>query len=250
MIILNMPQGSIDWIKARLWRLTASELSCVLSPATGALSQSKAAKKHVDKLMAGIQLANVMNQQPDTFEDMNDRELSIFMAHYVGSAFSGNIHTERGNLFEADAIAAMSKKIGQQIQDVGMCLMGDDENSVVSCSPDGVLFNDGKMTVGAEVKNPCLSGYLRHVREDVLPPEHALQVHSGMAICEVDTWHYGSYFDGEKLFYKEVKRDKYTDTIKKSLDKFTDVYRDQFADVTEKLEKLNDVAAISEESVI
>ena len=44
MIILDMPQGSIDWIIARLWRLTASKLDPVIT-STGKLSNSIAAAK-------------------------------------------------------------------------------------------------------------------------------------------------------------------------------------------------------------
>ena len=250
MIPMDMPQGSIEWIIARLWRLTGSELKRVISPKTGALSNSQAAREHIDKLIAGITLANVMQDRASDIEDLDDWELKKFMSHYVGTTFAGNIHTERGNEFEADAIAAMSAKIGKHIGDVGMCLMGDSEKSVVSCSPDGVIRENNQITEGAEVKNPCLSGYLRHVREDILPPEHALQVHSGMAICEVETWHYGSYFDGKELFYKEVKRDKYTEVVRSSLEKFADVYRNQYAEIQGKLENLKPTVSPQEGNLI
>jgi hypothetical protein len=234
MRIIDAPQGSLEWITNRLWRLTGSELKANIT-ATGALSQSKAAMKAIDKLIAGIDLANVMHAKRDQIDQMDEWQLKKFMAHYNGESFSGSIHTERGNECEADAIAALSAIIGHQVEDVGMCVMGNDIDGVVACSPDGLVWQGGCIIAGVEVKSPCLFGYYNHVAEGELPDEYKLQVHSGMAICEVDTWHFGSYFAGKPLFHLEVKRDDFTDTLERSLQQFRAVYQDRYDQLQEKL---------------
>ena len=237
MIILDTPQGSIDWITNRLWRLTGSELKANITP-TGALSSSKAAMKNIDKLIAGIDLANELARNPRVIEEMDERELKKFMSHYNGDTFSGSMHTERGHECEPDAIAAMSKIIGAQIQDVGMCVMGDNPNGVVACSPDGLVWEGGKLVAGVEIKSPCLFNYYNHVTEQELPDDYKLQVHAGMAICEVDLWHFGSYFKGKPLFHIPVKRDKLTDALGESLREFRGIYADRYAENRERMKKL------------
>jgi hypothetical protein len=237
MIILDTPQGSIEWITARLWRLTASQMSANIT-AAGKLSESKAAMKAIDKLIAGIDLANAMAANPDLVGQMDERELKRFMSYYNGESFSGNIHTDRGTECEADAIAALSEIISHQVEDVGMCIMGDDPNGVIACSPDGLIYQAGRIIAGVEVKSPCLFNYYHHVSEGALPDDYKLQVHAGMAICEVDRWHFGSFFAGKPLFHREVRRDAFTDTLAASLREFRGVYRDRFDELQAKLSTL------------
>jgi hypothetical protein len=238
MITIPAPQGSIEWITNRLWRLTASQLKSNIT-STGLLSASKAAMAAIDKLIAGIDLANEINRNPRVLDGMNDRELKRFMSHYNGDSFSGSLHTERGHDCEPDAIAAMSEIVGSQIQPIGLCVMGSSVNGVVACSPDGMEYAGGKIVAGAESKAPCLFNYYGHVTDGELPEDYKLQVHAGMAICEVETWHFGSYFRGKPLFYVKVKRDKFTDTLEKSLIEFREVYRDRYDQLKMKMDALS-----------
>lgn len=233
MVVINFPQGSIEWITARLWRLTASNMSSVIT-ATGALSASEVAADHTDKLIAGIELANVLEARADELAELDDWKLKEFMSNYNGDKFSGSSHTRRGHDCEPDAIAAMSMLLGTQIIDVGMCVMGDRENGVVSGSPDGLIYEAGRLVAGAEVKSPSLAKYIGHVRRGILPPDYRLQIHASMAICEVETWHFGSYFAGKPLFHVPVKRERYTDTIAASLEKFRSNFEAQYHDYSEK----------------
>lgn len=123
-----------------------------------------------------------------------------------------------------------------------MCVMGDNENGVVSCSPDGLEYSGGKLVAGAEMKSPCLFNYYNQVAEKALPDDYKIQVHAGMAICEVDTWHFGSYFAGKPLFHVKVKRSAFTDQLEKSLRAFEVQYRQRYEEVTGcmlELETLN-----------
>jgi YqaJ-like viral recombinase domain len=240
MKILATPQGSIEWITNRLWRLTASQMGANIT-STGALSQSKTAMKAIDKLIAGIELANLMNRDPQAIANMNERELKTYMSHYNGDSFSGSVHTERGHDCEPDALAALSVIIEAQIDDVGMCVMGDDANGVVACSPDGLIYEGGRLVAGAEVKSPCLCNYYSQLAEGYLPDDYKLQIHAGMAICEVDKWHFGSYFGRKPLFYVEVRRSNFTDTLASSLVAFREIYRDRYDMITSKTQSLGGI---------
>lgn len=237
MIILNYPQKSTEWISARLWRLTASKTKSVIT-ATGALSKSQAAMGAIDKMIAGITAAKIINSNPAAVEVMDDKELQKWIGNYTGDAFFGNFHTNRGNELEADAIAALSDKIGMQIDDAGMVVMGDDPRGFVSCSPDGLIWQGDQLIAGAEVKCPSLATYYGYVSDGVLPSEYALQVHSSMAICELDTWHFGAFFPNHPIFHVEVKREDFTDKIAKSLQEFAQLYADRLAEINEKIENL------------
>lgn len=246
MIPLYNIQGSTEWICDRLWRLTASNAkSNITSKFT--LSKSEAAYKSIDKLIAGLKLANEIRTNEDrlipcgrdkegnevsrTIVSMSDYELQNFMATYTGDKFKGSAHTLRGNDLEADALASLSEKIGEDIGDVGMFIMGELLNGVVSASPDGEIFAGSKRIAGVEVKSPSYCTFIKHVTDNILPKDYDLQVNMGMAVGDLDTWHYASYFEGEPLFYKKVQRTNDTDKLQQSLIDFADMYAERHAEV-------------------
>jgi hypothetical protein len=238
MIILDTEQGSLDWITARLWRLTGSALKSNIT-ATGQLSKSQSAIAAIDKLIAVLDAANEIRTNPDAIAGLDDWQVQEWLSHYTGEKFAGNKHTRRGNDLEPDALAALQERIGMQIYPVGMCIMGDDPNGVVSCSPDGLIYQDGILVAGAEVKCPTLATFYGYLAEGGLPDEYKLQVHSGMAICEVDEWHFAAYFRGKPLFYVHVERDMFTDTLEHSLYQFREMYEERFWSISSVMKELS-----------
>lgn len=239
MIILDIPQGSIEWIYQRIWRLTASSKSSIITSKFD-LSKSVAAEAEYDRLIAGIKLAEVIKKNKKIVEAMNEQELNMFMADYGGKSFMGNQHTQRGNDLEHKAIAALSEVIDEQINDIGMVIMGDSMNGVVSCSPDGEITRGGKFFKGAEVKAQNYGKYVNHVRTGGLPKEHELQVHFSMVVCDCDSWHFGSYFEGEPIYHYEQKRNERTDKLQESLLTFEKNYREKFEEFKKNHEKINE----------
>lgn len=249
MIALNLPQRSTEWICARLWRLTGSAMKKNIT-AAGELSKSEVALENIDKLIAGLDAVKVIEANPSIIDGMDDWQLQNFLATYTGDKFKGNIHTLRGNDLEPDAMAALCERVGMQSQDVGMCIMGDNLNGVVSCSPDALFLSGCQIISGGEVKAPTLATYYGYVAAGVLPTEYKLQLHASMAICEVDTWHFGAYFVGRPLFYQCVKREKFTDTLAKSLEAFRQQYADRLHEVGEGLKKLQPATAARKELLL
>lgn len=237
MIILDAPQRSLDWLTQRLWRLTGSQMSKNIT-STGKLSESATATANLDKLIAGMTAANILRGNPSLMDGKDDAEMQRWLANFTGEKFFGNLHTQRGNDQESDALAALSAHIDEQITDVGMCVMGDNPMGVVSCSPDGLIYHDGEIVAGAEVKCPTLATFYGYVTDGRLPDEYKLQVHSAMVICEVNLWHFAAYFAGQPLFHIEVKRDKFTETLSGSLNAFRDQYERRYYEVTKAMENL------------
>ena len=118
--------------------------------------------------------------------------------------------------------------------------MGDDVNtSVVSCSPDGIHRDSkGNIITGGELKCPTLSTYYGMIADNILPADYNIQVHFSMAVCEVDSWHFGAYFKGKPIFHLPVKREKITDEIQNSLIEFKEFYQDRYSIVHESIQKL------------
>ena len=248
MIIIETIQGSIEWQRNRWWRLTGSMLDKNVT-STGKLSESQAALKNIDRLIAGIDAAEEVRLNPSVLDGKDDWEVQEWLSHYTGEKFAGNKHTRRGNDLEPEALAALQDRIGIQIDPVGMCVMGDDRDErgnptgVVSCSPDGLIYYQGLLNAVAEVKCPTLSTFYGWVRENKLPDEHKLQCHAAMVICEVDQCHFGAHFKGKPLFYQHVKRDAYTDILEESLKQFRTQYEQQFWEITSAMQKFtNDLA--------
>jgi predicted phage-related endonuclease len=250
MRILNNVQGTTEWLAARLPRLTASDAKANIT-AGFKLSKSEAAMKAIDKMIAGIELAKVLLEESEMVDKMTDYELQKFMGNYTGDKFKGSVHTARGNDQEPDAIAALAERIEMRINDVGMAVMGDDPNGVVSCSPDGLIYDSsGNAIAGAEVKAPSLCNFKTMAINNVFPSEYKLQVHISMVVCNVRTWHFGAYFPGRKIFYKEVKWDNETDILQDSLLQFHDVYADRFAEDQAAMARLEDEATPKLEGII
>lgn len=237
MIAINLPQKSLDWMIERLWRLTASQMTGNIT-AKGALSRSEAALGNIDRMIAGHDAAKEMIRNPSQFDNMDDWQIQKWLAHYTGQKFGGNLHTTRGNDLEPDAIAALADRLGVQIDDVGLCVMGNNRNGVVSCSPDGLIYSGGKLVSGAECKAPMLATFYGWIADGVLPAEHVMQVHASMVICEVEEWNFAAYFKGKPLFHVPVRRDSFTDTLEKSLNEFHSLYAERYCIVQEALAKL------------
>jgi len=235
MIILDCQQGSTEWIMERLWRLTASEAKSNISEATGELSKSKAAIAAIDKLIAGIELAKEMKRRQEELANLDEWELKKFMSHYVGDIFKGNHHTERGTDLENEALAKLSERTGIFFEDVGMCVIGDGSSpGYVSCSPDGIGRNSQNVIItGGELKNANLAKFNGMVADQEMHPDYKLQVHFSMAVCELESWHYGANFPGKEIFHKEVKRDSYTDNVAKSIQGFIRMYADRLTQLQE-----------------
>jgi hypothetical protein len=101
-----------------------------------------------------------------------------------------------------------------------------------------LIYQDGNLVSGAEVKCPTLATFYGYLADGGLPDEYKLQVHSAMAICELNEWHFAAYFKCKPLFYVYVERDDFTDTLEHSLYQFREMYEERFWKITSVMKEL------------
>lgn len=192
-IIENLEQGSEKWFQVRTGRPTASNFDRIITP-TG--KDSSQWEGYAIDLMADC-------IRPDMV------------------AFEGNRHTDRGNELEPEAREEFSRIMEIDVQQVGFITRDD---GIVGCSPDGVLYRNGKLVAGLELKCPLAKNHAKYLIDGVLPPDYAPQVHGGMAVTGLDYWYFMSYCQGMKTFILRVERDGFTAKVSDALDRFLIFY--------------------------
>ena len=172
MKIVNVVQGSHEWLMARLGKPTASRFDSIMTPSTR--KYSKSARSLRNRLLAEEVLGYPL-------DDVN------------------NEWTHRGTSMEAEAVAWYEFQREVQVERVGFVLRDDER---VGASPDGLVGTDG----GLEIK--CFSAP-RHV-ECLLgdDPAPLTQVQGCMWICQRQWWDVLAYNPSFPPVLIRVQRDE------------------------------------------
>lgn len=168
-IVLNMEQGSREWVEARLGIVTASEFDRLVT-AGGKPSKAAAVDKYMDELNA-----EWWEGEPQ-------------------SEFKGTIWTERGKALEPEAFDFYALQRGYRPKKVGLVYGNSDR--LWACSPDGYMPEHGG---GLELKCPAPTthlGYLRAAREGEAPAAYRVQLQASMWITGARWWDFMSYCPG------------------------------------------------------
>ncbi len=200
----NLTQGSEEWFAARAGRPTASNFDRIITP-TG--KDSSQWEGYAIDLMADC-------IRPDMVD------------------FIGNRHTDRGNELEPEARNEFSRIMEMEVQQVGFITRDD---GIVGCSPDGLIYRNGKPIAGLELKCPLAKNHARYLVESSLPKDYAPQVHGGMAVTGLDFWYFMSYCQGMAPFILRVERDGFTAKVGDSLDRFLIFYAARRKEVMPRL---------------
>ena len=150
MIVLNFPQGSDEWRKARLGIPTASGFGRLITPKTGKPSAS--AEGYLHELLAEWMLGAPL-----------DDASSQWM--------------ERGKEIEAEARLYYQFQRDLDVAQVGFCLRDD---GLVGCSPDGLVGEDGLL----EIKVPSAAVHMRYMLTGQLEDDYRPQVQGQLWITE------------------------------------------------------------------
>ena len=195
-VILELEQGTAEWLQARCGRPTASRFSDIITAAKGDLSKS--AKGYIRELIG-----------------------QTFCPEW--SYVFKSAEMQRGNDLEPEARAAFCEATGLTVAQVGFCVRDD---GISGCSPDGLITDAaGEYMAGLEIKCPSPKKFIEWVDEDDLPDEHKIQVHGSMAVTGLTEWHFFAYFPGMRPFHKLVQWNDYTDKLCSSLDLFVFDYK-------------------------
>lgn len=201
MIVVNHPQGSPEWLAARVGRATASRFSAVLA-----------------KIKSG-EAADRRNYRTElVVERLTGLPAPSFMS------FDMKIGVER----EPFARSEYEAKFGQFVTETGFC---QHDTLLAGSSPDGLIDDDG----GLEIKCPNRSthfGYLS-LPPGTPPPEYVAQIQGNLWITDRKWWDFVSFNpefpENTRLIRRRVLRDQqYSDLLAAEVEAFLqEVQRDE-----------------------
>jgi len=204
-LILNVEQGSDEWLKARLGVITASEFGKIITPSG---SKSASANEYMGKLIA----EHLTGEQQDTY--------------YSDDMARGNeLEPKARSFFEA------IKQVG--VREFGMVYK--DSNKTIACSPDGLVFKYPKCgyirdetnliySEGLEIKCPKLANHISYVISDQMPKKYIPQVQGSMWVTGADGWWFMSYHPEYKPLIIYVERDDaYIEKMEKIILSFSEL---------------------------
>jgi len=186
MQVLNLEQGTQEWLDARKGIPTASSFSKIVTPSKG--DKSTSSKTYMYELIA--------------------EKLGASNESY------SNEWMERGNELESMARSTFEFLTDLKVDEVGM-IKTDCGN--IGCSPDGLIGEDG----GLEIKCPKASTHIKYILEGVLPLEYKTQVMGSLMVSERDYWYFMSYHPELDPFILKIERDEeFISKMKKHIDSF------------------------------
>ena len=176
MQILTMPQGSPEWLAARLGRITMSELKALLVNGKGPSGLGTGATTYMHQLIG-------------------ER-----MTGELAEPFQGNAHTKRGQELESVARELYRDATGKpEPQEVGIII-----NHNVGYSPDSLVGANGLL----EIKTKLPKFQIEVLLDGEIPAEHVAQCQGGLWVSEREWIDFVSYWPGMPLFVKRAYRDE------------------------------------------
>lgn len=192
-MIVDVQQGTPEWLRARVGFATASEFSSVLAKGRGG-EPSKMRRNYMVQLVT-------------------ERLTGVPVETYF------NRHMEWGQKWEPVARGELEAELGVIATQVGF--VTHDEVPWAGASPDSLIEQD----CGAEIKCPSVSTNHVAVFSHGMPPEHFAQVQGNMWVTGRPTWWFAS-FDPRmpknlRLYITLVKRDDaFISTLEAEVKKF------------------------------
>ena len=206
MKVIEVRQGSSDWLAARAGVFTASELDNLISPTwkkrEGDTPQTYILRKVAERVM-GFPLG-----------DVNTWAM------------------EQGSLLEAEAIPWFEFAHDTQVQRVGFVTTDDGR---VGCSPDGLVGDDG----GIEVKCPQPPAHLKYLLGGGVPKDYLAQVHGSLYVTGRKWWNFLSYSRHFPPLLVRVERDE---KIMAAIDEAVQSALADFEDKLARVRALKDAA--------
>lgn len=171
----QVEQQSLDWLKLRIGKVTASELDSIITPEW--------------KVRTG--------EGPRTFAYKKAAEVWRNAPILNGGSWS----TEQGQMLEDEACGFAALEYGYKVSKMGFC---EADDGLSGCSPDGLIGEDS----GLELKCPEPPNHVRYCCEGKLPKEYAAQVHGSMFVTGRPSWVFMSYHRGFPPFHLRVDRNE------------------------------------------
>lgn len=189
----ELPQGSLEWFRARMGRPTASEFSKVMAkvgPKGGTSHREYIGRtKYMYRLAGEI----ITGEPEETYS---------------------NADMLRGQENEGTARGEYEYIHGLETQRVGFII-----NGACGASPDALIGDKGLL----EIKDAKPSVQIARLMDGALPPEHKAQVQGQLMVAEREWCDFVSHCHGLPPLIVRVERDeKYIAEMRAAVDRFVD----------------------------
>lgn len=203
MLAIDVEQGSDEWRKARLGRVTASRVADVIAKTKSGWSTSRA--NYAAELVA----ERLTNEPTQGYT---------------------NAVMQRGSEMEPEARQAYEIMHGVEVRQIGFVIHPDIEMS--GASPDGLVGDDGHV----EIKCPHTATHIATLLGGTTPQKYITQMQWQMA-CTGRHWcdfvSYDSRLPAEmQMFVERVERD---DVLIRDLEKAVEVFLSEVSDTVSQL---------------
>jgi len=201
MKILDLEQGTYEWLQARLGCPSGSGFAKLI---TSSGQPSSSAETYINQLIA---------------------ELITGESTYVQKTE----WMERGN--ELEPIARMNYELETdcEVTQVGFCMH---DSLKCGVSPDGLVGDDG----GIEIKCPAPSTHVKYLRKGRLPTEYKSQVMGCLWITERKWWDFMSFHPQMPNLLIRVERDEeYIGQLERLVTHACQIIEKEVAEIKEKL---------------
>lgn len=186
---IEVEQGSMDWLQARIGIPTASGFEKIITP-TG--KPSAQAEAYSEKLLAE------------------------YILGYPVETFTGNAHTERGKELEPQAVKFYEVQKDIDTKPVGFCT---DDARTMGASPDRLVGDDGLL----EIKCPAPQTHVHYLLTGEIDKGYWPQVQGQLLVTGRKWVDWLSYHPEMPPVIIRVERDEeYLATMEKLLKDFTE----------------------------
>lgn len=175
MIVLDIPQGSLEWLSARAGIPSSSNFDKIVTT-TGAPS------KQAEKYLLSLAVERVTGKAEESYKNAN---------------------MERGNEMESEARNFYELTEGVDVKQVGLCF--PDERKLYACSPDGLVGEDGLLEIKCPISSTAAS-YL--LGSESLEMAYLQQCQGQMLVTGRKWVDLLSYFPGLRPAMVRIERDK------------------------------------------
>ena len=197
-------QGSMEWFQMRAGKVTASEISNLVTP--------------LGKVKTG--------DGPKTYL------MEKIAESWTGSPIDGfsSWDTEQGQFLEEKARPAFILETGLDVEQIGFV---ESDDGKTGCSPDGLIV--GK-EIGLEIKCPKLENHIRYLIDGKLPSDYIAQVQGSMFVTGFKMWMFFSYRRKMPPLILTIERDE---IFQKAISDALDEFRSNFEAGMKRLTQIN-----------
>lgn len=201
MKILEMEQGTQEWLEARLGCPSGSGFSKLI---TASGTPSSSAESYINDLIAEL---------------ITGESTPFHVTEWM----------QRGTELEPFARMNYELETDREVTEVGFCM-----HDILRCgvSPDGLIGDDG----GIEIKCPKPSTHVKYLRKGTLPSEYKAQVMGCLWITGREWWDFMSYHPQMPNLLIRVYRDEeYINQLERLVTHACQIIEKEVAEIKEKL---------------